>query len=83
VGTNFFNKFSERYSSTISLNKNLLLSGTVGFIVSLVVGQLKECPSERINIIILTTYLTSVLWNKSPSMWLALTKVFFERITKT
>ena len=36
--TNFFNKFYKRYSSTISLNKNLLLSGIVGFIVSLVVA---------------------------------------------
>jgi ABC-type uncharacterized transport system permease subunit len=38
VITNFFNKFYKKYSSTISLNKNLLLSGTVGFIVSLVVA---------------------------------------------
>jgi ABC-type uncharacterized transport system permease subunit len=38
VVTNFFNKFYKRYSSTISLNKNLLLSGIVGFIVSLVVA---------------------------------------------
>ncbi len=29
----FFTKFYIRYSSTISLNKNLLLSGTVGFLV--------------------------------------------------
>ena len=36
--TNFFNKFYKRHSSAISLNKNLLLSGTVGFIVSLVVA---------------------------------------------
>ncbi len=36
----FFTKFYIRYSSTISLNKNLLLSGTVGFIVSLVVAYL-------------------------------------------
>ena len=36
--TNFFNKFYKKYSSTISLNKDLLLSGTVGFIVSLVVA---------------------------------------------
>ena len=36
--TNFFNRFYKSYSSTISLNKNLLLSGTVGFIVSLVVA---------------------------------------------
>ena len=35
VVTSFFTKFCNRYSSTISLNKNLLLSGTVGFIVSL------------------------------------------------
>jgi ABC-type uncharacterized transport system permease subunit len=40
VVTNIFNKFYKRYSSTISLNKNLLLSGTVGFIVSLVVAYL-------------------------------------------
>jgi len=38
VVTNFFNKFYKRYSSTISLNKNLLISGTVGFLVSLVVA---------------------------------------------
>jgi ABC-type uncharacterized transport system permease subunit len=38
VVTNFFNKFYKRYSSTISLNKNLLLSGSIGFIVSLVVA---------------------------------------------
>ena len=36
--TNFFNKFYKKYRSTISLNKDLLLSGTVGFIVSLVVA---------------------------------------------
>jgi len=36
--TNFFTKFYKRYSSAISLNKNLVLSGTVGFIVSLVVA---------------------------------------------
>jgi ABC-type uncharacterized transport system permease subunit len=34
----FFTKFYKKYSNTISLNKNLLLSGTVGFIVSLVVA---------------------------------------------
>ena len=36
--TNFFKNFYKRYRSTISLNKNLLLSGIVGFIVSLVVA---------------------------------------------
>ena len=34
----FFTKFYIMYSSTISLNKNLLLSGLGGFIVSLVVA---------------------------------------------
>ena len=34
----FFTKFYKRYSATISLNKNLLISGTAGFIVSLVVA---------------------------------------------
>jgi len=38
VVSSFFTKFYIRYSSTISLNKNLLLSGTAGFIVSLVVA---------------------------------------------
>jgi hypothetical protein len=38
VVTNFFNKFYKKYSSTISLNKELLISGTVGFFVSLVVA---------------------------------------------
>lgn len=36
--TNLFTKFYKKYSNTISLNKNLLISGTVGFIVSLVVA---------------------------------------------
>jgi ABC-type uncharacterized transport system permease subunit len=38
--TNFLTKFLIKYSSTISLNKDLLLSGFVGFIVSLVVAYL-------------------------------------------
>ena len=40
--TNFFTKFYSRYRSTISLNKNLLISGTVGFIVSLVVAYVSS-----------------------------------------
>lgn len=36
--TNYFTKFYEKYTSTISLNKNLLLSGLVGFIVSIIVA---------------------------------------------
>ena len=35
---NFLTKFYVKYSSTISLNKDLLLSGFVGFFVSLVVA---------------------------------------------
>jgi hypothetical protein len=34
----YYTKFYTRYSSTISLNKNLLLSGLVGFLVSVVVA---------------------------------------------
>lgn len=34
----YLTKFYEKYTSTISLNKNLLLSGSVGFIVSLIVA---------------------------------------------
>ncbi|HEY6950318.1 MAG TPA: hypothetical protein VI146_06880 [Nitrososphaeraceae archaeon] len=36
--TNYLTKFYTKYTSTISLNKNLLLSGSVGFIVSLIVA---------------------------------------------
>ena len=36
--TNYLTKFYEKYTSAISLNKNLLLSGSVGFIVSLIVA---------------------------------------------
>jgi ABC-type uncharacterized transport system permease subunit len=42
VTTGFFTKFYKRYSSTISLNKNLLISGTVGFMVSLVVAYVSS-----------------------------------------
>jgi len=38
--TNFFAKYRKKYRNSISLNKNLLLSGTVGFIVSLLVAYL-------------------------------------------
>jgi hypothetical protein len=38
VVTNFLRKFYNRYRNTISLNKDLVLSGIVGFIVSLVVA---------------------------------------------
>ncbi|MGB5090858.1 MAG: hypothetical protein WBN72_07930, partial [Nitrososphaeraceae archaeon] len=35
---NYLTKFYMKYTSTISLNKNLLVSGSVGFIVSLIVA---------------------------------------------
>jgi len=35
---NYLTKFYMKYTSAISLNKNLLLSGSVGFIVSLIVA---------------------------------------------
>jgi ABC-type uncharacterized transport system permease subunit len=38
--TNYLTKFYVKYTSTISLNKNLLLSGLVGFIVSLIVAYM-------------------------------------------
>jgi hypothetical protein len=40
VLTNLFTKFYIKYNNTISLNKDLVLSGTVGFIVSLDVAYL-------------------------------------------
>ena len=36
--TNYLTRYYEMYTSSISLNKNLLLSGSVGFIVSLIVA---------------------------------------------
>jgi hypothetical protein len=36
--TNYLTNFYEKYTSAMSLNKNLLLSGSVGFIVSLIVA---------------------------------------------
>ena len=36
--TGYLEKFYAKYASTISLNKNLLLSGSVGFIISLIVA---------------------------------------------
>ncbi|MDW0176967.1 MAG: hypothetical protein QOK80_00025 [Nitrososphaeraceae archaeon] len=38
--TNYLTKFYVKYTSTISLNKNLLLSGLVGFIFSLIVAYM-------------------------------------------
>jgi ABC-type uncharacterized transport system permease subunit len=44
--TNYLTKFYEKYTSTISLNKNLLLSGSVGFIVSLIVAYVSTKNSN-------------------------------------
>lgn len=38
--TDYLTKFYMKYTNAISLNKNLLLSGSVGFIVSLIVAYL-------------------------------------------
>ena len=45
--TNLFTKFYLRYRSTISLNKNLLISGTVGFMVSLVVAYASKYSTDN------------------------------------
>jgi ABC-type uncharacterized transport system permease subunit len=44
--TNYLTKFYVKYTSTISLNKNLLLSGSVGFIVSLIVAYVSTKYSD-------------------------------------
>lgn len=45
--TNYLTKFYSKYASTISLNKNLLLSGLVGFIVSLIVAYISTKYSNN------------------------------------
>ena len=45
--TNYLTKFYGKYASTISLNKNLLLSGLVGFIVSLIVAYISTKYSNN------------------------------------
>jgi hypothetical protein len=45
---NYLIKFYEKYTSTISLNKNLLLSGSVGFIVSLIVAYVSTKYSNDV-----------------------------------
>src|SRR5437867_7186203 len=43
----FYRKFYARYRSTISLNKNLMLSGIVGFLVSIVVAYVVTKYSDN------------------------------------
>lgn len=43
----FYKKIYERYRTTISLNKNLLLSGVVGFLVSLIVAYVATKYSDN------------------------------------
>jgi hypothetical protein len=45
--TKYLTKFYGKYASTISLNKNLLLSGLVGFIVSLIVAYISTKYSNN------------------------------------
>ncbi len=45
--TNYLTKFYGKYASTISLNKNLLLSGLVGLIVSLIVAYISTKYSNN------------------------------------
>lgn len=45
--TNYLTKFYGKYASTISLNKNLLLSGLVGFIVSLIAADISTKYSNN------------------------------------
>jgi hypothetical protein len=43
---NLFEKYFIKYNSTVSLNKNLLLSGTFGFIISLLVALVSSIISS-------------------------------------
>src|SRR5919108_1493873 len=45
--TNYITKFYGKYANTISLNKNLLLSGSVGFIASLIVAYISTKYSNN------------------------------------
>ena len=62
--TKFFNKFYKRYSSTISLNKNLVLLGTVGFIVCLVVAYISAKYSTNDFANSALTVITGFLFSK-------------------
>ena len=64
MATNFFNKFYKRYNSTISLNKNLLLSGIVGFIVSLVVAYVSTKYSTNDFVNSALTVITGFVFSK-------------------
>jgi hypothetical protein len=45
--TNYLTKFYRKYASTISLNKNLLISGLVGFVVSLIAAYISTKYSNN------------------------------------
>ena len=61
---NLLEKFYTKYGSTISLNKNLLLSGTFGFIISLLVAYISPIfsPSNFVNSIL--TVITGFIVSK-------------------
>jgi ABC-type uncharacterized transport system permease subunit len=60
----YLTKFYEKYTSTISLNKNLLLSGLVGFIVSLIVAYLSTKYSNNDFTISTLTVISGVISSK-------------------
>ena len=45
--TNFFTKLCIKYNNTLSLNKNLLISGIIGFIISLIVSDISAKYSNN------------------------------------
>src|SRR5213592_4552986 len=62
--TNYLTKFYMKYTNTISLNKNLLLSGSVGFIVSLIVAYLSTKYSSDDFAISALTVITGFISSK-------------------
>ena len=62
--TNYLTKFYMKYTSTISLNKNLLLSGSVGFIVSLIVAYVSTKYSNDDFVISALTVLAGFISSK-------------------
>ena len=62
--TNYLTKFYMKYTSTISLNKNLLLSGSVGFIVSLIIAYVSTKYSNDDFVISALTVLAGFISSK-------------------
>ena len=64
VNKSFLKSFYAKYRNTISLNKNLLLSGVVGFIVSSVVAYLSAIYSDGDFTISVLTVIMGFLFSK-------------------